>query len=144
MIGTGLFLAVPAVFTPATQPDIALASVDFALIPKDSPGQWWLLFGSAGSASDSPVATPTALAGTAAFAQPLFGPGGSLLGDGTAEHPDGGLLLGNGFSYDASTCASGPCNGGNAGLIVTAETATAAEAAEMPASTATAAPAGPA
>lgn len=41
-----------------------------------------------------------------------------LFGDGTAESPNAGLLWGNGFSYDASTCAAGEvCNGGNAGML---------------------------
>ena len=38
--------------------------------------------------------------------------------DGTADHPDAGLLLGNGFSYDDTSCAGQTaCNGGKAGLI---------------------------
>ena len=37
-----------------------------------------------------------------------------FLGDGTAANPNAGIFGGNGFSYDASTCAS-TCNGGNGG-----------------------------
>jgi hypothetical protein len=38
--------------------------------------------------------------------------------DGTADHPDAGLLLGNGFSYDSESCVgTAICKGGNAGLI---------------------------
>ena len=41
-----------------------------------------------------------------------------LFGSGTAEHPDGGLLYGNGFSWDALSCSgTTACNGGNAGLF---------------------------
>lgn len=41
-----------------------------------------------------------------------------LFGNGTAEHPDGGMLVGSGFSWDATSCTgSGPCTGGNAGLL---------------------------
>ncbi|MCB1264034.1 MAG: hypothetical protein KDB56_05475 [Mycobacterium sp.] len=41
-----------------------------------------------------------------------------LFGDGTAENPNGGILIGNGFSYDAQTCPGvSACNGGNAGLL---------------------------
>ncbi len=41
-----------------------------------------------------------------------------FVGNGTANHPDAGLLLGNGFSYSASTCTAGTaCNGGRAGLL---------------------------
>lgn len=39
-----------------------------------------------------------------------------FIGNGTAANPDAGLLIGNGFSYDSSSCAS-TCNGGNAGLF---------------------------
>lgn len=40
-----------------------------------------------------------------------------LVGDGTADHPDAGLLSGNGFSYDASTCTGGRvCHGGRGEL----------------------------
>jgi hypothetical protein len=41
-----------------------------------------------------------------------------LFGDGTAEHPDAGLLFGNGFSWDALSCTgTAVCHGGNAGLL---------------------------
>ena len=41
-----------------------------------------------------------------------------LVGNGTAAYPNGGLLFGNGFSYDASSCPAGKsCNGGHGGLI---------------------------
>lgn len=57
-----------------------------------------------------PVATGKA---SRAVAEPF-----KLFGDGTAESPNAGLLWGNGFSYDASTCAAGEvCNGGNAGML---------------------------
>ncbi|MCH9708508.1 MAG: cadherin-like domain-containing protein [Actinomycetia bacterium] len=39
-----------------------------------------------------------------------------LIGHGTAEHPDAGLLWGNGFSWDAATCTGNTaCHGGSAG-----------------------------
>lgn len=51
-------------------------------------------------------------------AQPIADAIRTLFSNGTAEHPDGGILLGNGFSYDASNCVGETvCNGGNAGLI---------------------------
>ena len=41
-----------------------------------------------------------------------------LFSDGTATHPDAGLLAGNGFSFDAVTCVGNdPCAGGMAGLL---------------------------
>ena len=41
-----------------------------------------------------------------------------LIGDGTAQQPNGGILGGNGFSYDAVTCpGTTACTGGNGGLL---------------------------
>lgn len=41
-----------------------------------------------------------------------------LFGNGTAEHPNGGLLVGSGFSWDADSCTNGmACRGGNSGLL---------------------------
>ncbi|MCX2931150.1 hypothetical protein ORI20_12745 [Mycobacterium sp. CVI_P3] len=39
-----------------------------------------------------------------------------FVGNGTAAHPDGGILVGNGYSWTASSCTT-VCNGGNAGLL---------------------------
>ncbi|WP_431240527.1 hypothetical protein ACQ86B_14275 [Mycolicibacterium aichiense] len=40
-----------------------------------------------------------------------------LVDEGTAEHPNGGLLIGNGYSPDPATCGNA-CNGGNGGRLV--------------------------
>jgi hypothetical protein len=40
-----------------------------------------------------------------------------FVGNGTADHPDAGLLAGNGFSYTADSCPTGSCNGGNGGVL---------------------------
>jgi len=40
-----------------------------------------------------------------------------FIGDGTAENPNAGLLLGNGYSWTPQSCPTGPCDGGNGGLI---------------------------
>jgi hypothetical protein len=77
-----------------------------------------------GSAANPPVDT-SALAAPHVAALPAASDIGSLIGDfvavfisnGTAAHPNGGLLIGSGFSYDASTCAS-VCRGGNGGLLL--------------------------
>ena len=54
----------------------------------------------------------------AAPANPIGGFLAIFIGDGTADHPDGGLLYGNGFSYSDTTCTAGiACNGGRAGLV---------------------------
>ena len=41
----------------------------------------------------------------------------TFIGDGTADNPDAGLLFGNGFSYDATTCLGAICNGGRGGIF---------------------------
>ncbi len=41
-----------------------------------------------------------------------------FVSNGTLSHPDAGLLVGNGFSFDGITCATGvKCDGGRAGLL---------------------------
>ena len=41
-----------------------------------------------------------------------------FIGDGTADNPDAGILLGNGYSWTDQTCPAGTsCDGGNGGLI---------------------------
>jgi hypothetical protein len=42
-----------------------------------------------------------------------------FIGNGTAPHPNAGILLGNGYSYTgyAGACTSGACNGGRGGLV---------------------------
>ena len=58
------------------------------------------------------AASPKAAA-TAAPLPDLF-----FFGDGTAEHPNAGLLGGTGFSFDVNSCLGvTACNGGNAGLL---------------------------
>lgn len=42
-----------------------------------------------------------------------------FISNGTASHPDAGLLIGNGYSFTAITCVSvQACDGGRAGLLV--------------------------
>ena len=65
----------------------------------------------------SPVGAPLR---TAASTTPGWYPGailGALVGNGTPTHPDGGILIGNGYSWTASTCPTGACIGGNGGLL---------------------------
>ncbi|QEN15164.1 PecA family PE domain-processing aspartic protease [Mycolicibacterium sp. ELW1] len=41
-----------------------------------------------------------------------------LVGDGTAAHPDAGILIGNGYSWTSETCNQGAaCAGGRSGLL---------------------------
>ncbi len=69
----------------------------------------------AGSATTDGIATA---ASTAAGAAPAAAAEAMwLFGDGTADHPNAGILFGNGFSWNASTCTgTTACHGGNAGL----------------------------
>ena len=73
--------------------------------------------GGAASTTSTGVA-PKAAAVTAAglHADPIGGFFRHFVGNGTANNPNGGLLVGNGFSYDATTCAA-TCDGGRAGLF---------------------------
>jgi hypothetical protein len=41
----------------------------------------------------------------------------AFFGNGTPEHPNGGLIAGNGYSWTAQTCPEGSCNGGNSGVF---------------------------
>lgn len=83
----------------------------------------------AGGGGDNPAAAPvmwTAAAAarrelsgssTAASAHTVRGVVGVFFGNGTPEHPNGGLIIGNGYSWTAQTCPQGPCTGGNAGMF---------------------------
>ena len=59
-----------------------------------------------GGLGPAPLLAPR-LAPAAAPANPVGGLIGIFIGDGTADHPNAGLLIGDGFSYDASTCTGG-------------------------------------
>ena len=55
-----------------------------------------------------------------AAAKASKGPILGLFGNGTADHPNAGLIAGNGYSYGnfSEPCATGKvCNGGNAGFL---------------------------
>jgi CubicO group peptidase (beta-lactamase class C family) len=66
-----------------------------------------------------PVSAVVASAGAAATANPIVDFVRTFVGSGTAENPNAGVLLGNGYSYMAygGACTTGACNGGTAGLI---------------------------
>jgi len=70
--------------------------------------------------SGEPVTPLAAAALRAPGASATWQPGSILrifVGNGTAKNPNAGILLGNGFSYDATTCPTGSCDGGEAGLL---------------------------
>ena len=112
MVGTGLFVN----FTGA-QPvrQVALTTLECSIgdaLCASTGG----LIGSAASGS-TPSASVTA---SATGDVPGF-----FVGNGTATHPNAGLLIGDGYSYTADDvgqsgtyCTTGnPCDGGNAGLL---------------------------
>ena len=79
-------------------------------------------FGGAARATAASVSSgEPAVASPGASAVGTWQPGSILrifVGNGTAENPNGGLLLGNGYSWTADTCTGGAvCTGGNGGAI---------------------------
>lgn len=70
-------------------------------------------FVSGGAKADEASAVRAAAVGSAVSA---LGDSIWLFGNGTAEHPDGGLIWGNGFTWDADSCTGAmACDGGNSG-----------------------------
>ena len=69
------------------------------------------------SATASVLASPAPTAATKTVAQQSSTP--VLFGNGTAAHPNGGIIIGNGYSYGtvAGDCPSGTCTGGNGGIF---------------------------
>jgi hypothetical protein len=68
----------------------------------------------------APTVSPTASATAAVTAAVTWQPGSILrffVGNGTADNPNAGILAGDGFSYDATSCPTGTCDGGNGGLL---------------------------
>lgn len=63
----------------------------------------------------TPMAASSALADNSAGVTSVFN---FFFGDGTAEHPNGGIFIGNGYSWTAATCTgTSACTGGNSGLF---------------------------
>ena len=64
---------------------------------------------------------PSGAVSGAAVGSPGWRPGQLIsifISDGTAERPDAGLLIGNGYSFDALSCSgSAACDGGRGGLL---------------------------
>ena len=84
------------------------APVSDSDVPASAPPLWAAL-AVARRESGSPEAAAAGANPIADFIRAFFG-------DGTADHPDAGLFVGNGFSYDESTCIGVTvCDGGNSG-----------------------------
>jgi hypothetical protein len=68
----------------------------------------------------SATRTASAVASPKAAAVSTWQPGSVIrqfVGNGTASNPNGGMLIGNGYSWTAATCPSGGCDGGKGGLV---------------------------
>lgn len=67
------------------------------------------------------IEEPIALAPSASARSPTGWYPGQILdllfSNGTAAHPNAGLLVGNGYSWTAETCLTGACDGGDGGAI---------------------------
>ena len=66
-----------------------------------------------------PVSAVVGPAGAAATANPIADFVRTFVGSGTAENPNAGVLIGNGYSFTAygGACTTGACSGGTGGLI---------------------------
>lgn len=85
-----------------------------AVLTKPAP----VSFPAAPSRAAAALATVTPHTGPTASASAVPKILAFLVSDGTLAHPDAGLLLGNGFGFDATSCVAGAaCNGGHAGLL---------------------------
>ena len=111
----------PAGPTDPTRPEVRLTSVE-CQIGDPQIGDPLCAYPLASIGSSGSGSTLTAIATPSASA--TGGPFSFLVGNGTADSPNAGLLIGDGYSYTADDVgqtplcvASKPCNGGNAGLL---------------------------
>jgi hypothetical protein len=93
--------------------------VQSTILPQRSSAAAARLPSPTASAPDNPIGSLVSSAsGRHDFVAPHVTIWNSLIGDGTAEHPNAGILIGNGFNYDADTCVGiTACGGGNGGLL---------------------------
>ena len=72
----------------------------------------------ANTASGSHIASAAVSAPPTPPANPLDTLVRFFIGNGTADNPNAGILIGNGYSWDGTTCGAGvACTGGHGGLI---------------------------
>ncbi|MCB0924124.1 MAG: hypothetical protein KDB50_06210, partial [Mycobacterium sp.] len=72
----------------------------------------------AASGTDAPTAAVVVSPAASAVGDPIGDFIRIFIGDGTASNPNGGLLIGNGYSWTAASCTGvAACDGGNGGLI---------------------------
>ena len=113
MVGAGFLMASNDTSTPVAAPAIKLTTSQCALGSVFCADLGSLL-GSASAVSTGPAASATANASSISDFIAIF------VSDGTAAHPNAGLLIGNGYNYGAADDTlrrrSG-CNGGNGGFL---------------------------
>jgi len=97
------------------------APADLSIRPAVNPGQK----PNKKTDSDTPAVAPLSWAAAAVTRRELgpdqgWQPGSVIryfFGNGTADNPNAGILVGNGYSWTPSTCSRGGCDGGKAGLL---------------------------
>jgi hypothetical protein len=76
------------------------------------------VYSAASTATAQPVTPGPVAKATASAANPIQNPLNFFIGNGTVEHPNAGILIGNGYSWTAETCTKGTaCTGGRSGLL---------------------------
>ena len=127
VIGTGLFAgSLRPAAEPAATPHIKLVSVECS-IGDALCAEATTILGAAAS-GDPRAAASGAVTASAVTPSPQANPiqsfFGYFVGNGTPDHPDAGILVGDGYSFTANDVGTTPycqagksCNGGNAGLI---------------------------
>ena len=92
--------------TPAPSNPVGIASANRRSPREASPGP----------TTAQAVSLPTFAGAGATAGGPIESAIRFLIGNGTADNPDAGILIGNGYSWTAGTCPT-TCNGGKAGLL---------------------------
>lgn len=117
---------------PSAAPGVAPVSAAAPAVvadPGSGSGDEVLGWIRSGGDDDAPAAAPLAWTALAVSrrelgagsekAAPVQNFVGIFISNGTAAHPNAGLLIGNGYSWTAQTCNQGsPCDGGRSGLLV--------------------------
>lgn len=86
--------------------------------PGAAPLAWTALAASRREIRMQAMSTPPWAQVASATGNPLQNVLDIFISNGTAERPNAGLLIGNGYSWTAGTCAQGAvCNGGQSGLL---------------------------
>ena len=87
-------------------------------LPVAAPIAWTVAAATRRQVPGAAQVTESAVAAAAVGSDPISSFIRVFIGNGTADNPNGGLLIGNGFSWTVESCVNpGGCTGGNGGLI---------------------------